>query len=334
MPGSSETSPNNFGTDEVLELSERLGAPLLITVNIVTGTPQEAVEWLQYIRARTGPGKAPPVTYWEIGNEQYVKGDEPYVKTATMPPDEYARRFLDFARALKAADPSIKTGAISDENYGSTIPHPYPSWTEKVLERAADRIDFISVHDAYVPMVIDPRGRSLRDIYTGMLAAPELIARNLRELSDQIARRDPSGRIRDRRYRMGPDVPPAAFESVCGPCQDTRLGAIRRERVPDVPHDATRRSGCVLQVFRPPLHGMGSAAGRQLDSECALLRVPDVHTPFRRYGDRIPDGYAGLSEQGSRVGGSGGGCPLHQGHREPFHGSPEVVCVGREPEFR
>ena len=204
MPGSNETSPNNFGTDEALELARDLGAPLLITVNIVTGTPQEAVEWLQYIASRTGPGKAPPVTYWEIGNEQYVKGDEEYAKAGTMAPDEYARRFLKFAAALKSADPSAKVGLISDENYGRTIPHPYPNWTEQVLAQAASQADFVAVHNAYAPMVIDARGLSVRDVYTGLLAAPELVSQSLDRLSAMISRYDPQGRIKIAVTEWGP----------------------------------------------------------------------------------------------------------------------------------
>jgi alpha-N-arabinofuranosidase len=204
MPGTNETSPNNFGTDEALMLSQRLGAPLLITVNIVTGTPPEAVEWLQYIRARTGPGKAPPVTYWEIGNENYIKGDAPYLQAATMGPDEYARRFTEFAHALKAADPSVKVGAISDENYGRKITPAYPNWTAQVLARTASLVDFIAVHNAYVPMVIDPRGLSVRDVYAGMLAAPELVGQSLRHITELIGRYDQTGRIKIAVTEWGP----------------------------------------------------------------------------------------------------------------------------------
>jgi alpha-N-arabinofuranosidase len=204
MPGSDEKSPNNFGTDEALALSQRLGAPLLITVNIVTGTPQEAVEWLQYIRARTGPGKAPPVTYWELGNENYIKGSDPYLKAATMGPDEYARRFTEFAQALKAADPSIKTGAISNENYGRNITPSYPDWTEQVLAETASLVDFVAVHNAYVPMVIDPRGLSVREVYAGMLAAPQLVSQSLQRVSDMIGRYDRTGRIKIAVTEWGP----------------------------------------------------------------------------------------------------------------------------------
>jgi alpha-L-arabinofuranosidase len=204
MPGTNEKSANVFGTDEALELSRRLNAPLLITANIVTGTPAEAVEWLQYVHARTGPGKAPPVTYWELGNEQYIKGDEPYLKAATMTPDEYARRFIDFAKALKAADPSVKVGAISDETYSGSAKSPYPRWTEQVLAKTADLVDFVSVHNAYVPVLLDPHGLSVRDIYAGMLAAPELVAQSFERLSKTIARYDPNGRIKIAVTEWGP----------------------------------------------------------------------------------------------------------------------------------
>lgn len=46
------------------KLSESLGAKQIVTVNVGTGTPRMAVEWLNWAR-REGLD----VPYWEIGNE-------------------------------------------------------------------------------------------------------------------------------------------------------------------------------------------------------------------------------------------------------------------------
>ena len=204
MPGSSDASPNNFGTDEALEFSERTHAPLMITVNVATGTPQEAVDWLQYIRSRTGPGKAPPVVYWEIGNEQYVRGDAAYAKAGGMKPEEYIRRFAEFERALKAADPSIKIGVITEENYGGIAPRTYPDWTRQVLEKAAGSADFLSVHDAYAPVVADAAGKSVRDVYAAMWAAPRQIFANLQDISARIRQQPSAARMKIAVTEWGP----------------------------------------------------------------------------------------------------------------------------------
>ncbi len=204
MPGSNDVSPNSFGTDEALEFSRRTGAPLMITVNIATGSPAEAVEWLQYVRAQTGPGKAPPVIYWEIGNEPYVRGDAAYVKAGGMKPEEYVRRFFAFERALRAADPSIRIGAVTEENYGHIAPRAYPDWTRQILDNAGERADFLSVHNAYAPVVADPAGKTVREVYTAMWAAPKQIASNLRDFSDRLGAHDPTGHTKIAVSEWGP----------------------------------------------------------------------------------------------------------------------------------
>ena len=70
----------------------------MITVNIATGTPEEAVEWLQYINRPDKTGYQPPkVKYWEIGNENYFYGDAPYLKKGALNGKQYANRALKYA---------------------------------------------------------------------------------------------------------------------------------------------------------------------------------------------------------------------------------------------
>lgn len=203
MPGGTR-SANTFGTDEALALSRAVQAPLFLTANIVTGTPQDAIEWVRYVRQQQA--KTPPLTYVELGNEQYVKDGSPHSKAATMSPQQYAGKFREFARALRGAYPDLRLGAIADENYGSRIPHAYPTWTEEVLRAIGSEADFISVHNGYAPAVIDPGGRSVREIYAAMLAAPLLIQQSLVQTSAKIdsITRDPSGRIKLAVTEWGP----------------------------------------------------------------------------------------------------------------------------------
>jgi alpha-N-arabinofuranosidase len=186
MPGGTK-SVHNFGTDEALELSKQLNAPLTITANIITGSPGEAVEWLRYIRERTGPGKAPPVTYWELGNEQYVRDGSPHAKVGGLTPKAYSERIRPFVQALRAADSSVKVGAIADENFSSIVQKSYGTWTDEVLQAVGREVDFLAVHNAYAPAVINPAGRSVRDIYRAMFAAPVLIEKQLAKTSEKVA---------------------------------------------------------------------------------------------------------------------------------------------------
>ncbi len=179
-PGKPDESRPNFGTDEALDFAKQIGAELLITVNAGTGTPQEAADWVRYVNANELR-----VRYWEVGNELYMNGDAPTSKDITIDPATYAERFIQFARAMRAADPRIEIGAIGGENQGRYQIVGYPDWDRIVLQRAGHYIDFLSVHNAYYPTVTDDR-LDLRTVYKAMFAAPVLIERNLQTLESQI----------------------------------------------------------------------------------------------------------------------------------------------------
>jgi alpha-L-arabinofuranosidase len=71
----------------------------LVIVNFGTGTPQEAAAWVRYANQVRGYG----IKYWEVGNE--VGGD--WEAGGPLNVDDYARRYIKFYEAMKAADPTI-----------------------------------------------------------------------------------------------------------------------------------------------------------------------------------------------------------------------------------
>ncbi|UCE59445.1 MAG: hypothetical protein JSU63_18625 [Phycisphaerales bacterium] len=180
--GGDARSRHSFGTDEALSFAEQIGASLHILANVGTGTPQEAADWVRYVNAQDGPEQQ-HVEFWEIGNELYMKDD---LSGGSMAPKAYAERFLAFAQAMKKVDPSIKLAAIGGENYGRYAFVQYPDWNQTVLKLAGDQIDYLAVHNAYAPLVIDGGAVEPRRVYQAMLAAPVLIRRNLETLASQI----------------------------------------------------------------------------------------------------------------------------------------------------
>lgn len=178
------TSPNFFGTDEARDFAAKVGAELMFIVNAHTGTPEEAADWVRYVKERATAGARVP--YWEIGNEFYIKNDDP--SNAAIPPDEYVRRFHAFVRAMKQADPSIRILAIGAENFGRYTSSAFPGWNRIVLEQAAGEMDYLALHNAYQPVVFDDGGADVRTVYAAMLASPILIKRNLDVVSKQIER--------------------------------------------------------------------------------------------------------------------------------------------------
>jgi alpha-N-arabinofuranosidase len=77
--------PNSFGTDEFMDFVDQVGSEAYVNVNLATGSPREAAEWLEYMttdqpsalgRERAANGHAKPyrVKYLGIGNESWGCG--------------------------------------------------------------------------------------------------------------------------------------------------------------------------------------------------------------------------------------------------------------------
>lgn len=76
------------------------GAIPLICVNYGTGTPEEAAAWIHYANKVKGYG----IKRWQVGNESSGEWEEGGTVTAR----QYAERFVKFARAMRAVDPTIE----------------------------------------------------------------------------------------------------------------------------------------------------------------------------------------------------------------------------------
>jgi alpha-N-arabinofuranosidase len=188
-PGS--LSSSGFGTDEALRFADTTNGDLMIGVNITTGTPEEAADWVRYVNGKRY------VRYWEIGNEPYVDLGQVDPDIPPYTPDSYAERFLTFAAAMKEADPTIKVGAAMDFNYGVTTYHPYPTWTQDVIRLAGPSMDFVSVHNGFSPVLPHGPEWNLRSIYSTMLASPveqkDVLQRLGQLIEDMLGKDSPVG---------------------------------------------------------------------------------------------------------------------------------------------
>lgn len=178
-----DRSANTFGTEEMLSFAERVDGQVMITVNAGTGTSKEAADWARFVKTAKSGGR---VRYWEVGNELYINDGSAISRPITITPQVYAKRFLEFAAAIRAVEPGGKLGAIGGENFGRYSSVSYPNWNREVLTRAGSSIDFLSVHNGYAPLLTEGDNIDVRTVYRAMLAAPVLIAQNLATLSGQI----------------------------------------------------------------------------------------------------------------------------------------------------
>ena len=185
-------SKHNIGTDEALDFAKRTGSKLMITVNISTGTPEEAVEWLRYVnQPDKTKGQPPKVKFWEIGNENYYYGDAPYLKQAAHNSEQYAQRLLTFAKALKKADPRISIVAIAQESFERDFKPVHSDWIPVLLSKAGHLIDYLALHNGYVPGLERDNGEDVRTLYRAMLAAPIQLRRSLDRVTEQIRKYAP-----------------------------------------------------------------------------------------------------------------------------------------------
>jgi len=162
--------------ENVINFCEISGAKLLLQVNIESGTPQEAAQWVKYMSQQKGSY----VQYWELGNEVYGDWERNY-----MPAEQYAGLVKDYALAMKEADPSIKIGA----NFGGPN---FPLFDETLMKLSAPHIDFVSYH--WYPNHVNkshPYKESIHPFPEDLMANAHNIGYMVKRVDDFIAKYAP-----------------------------------------------------------------------------------------------------------------------------------------------
>jgi alpha-N-arabinofuranosidase len=143
---------NQFGTNEFIEWCRLVGTEPLLAFNLGTGTPEQAVAYVEYcnvdtrtkwtdLRREHGYAQPHNVRYWCLGNEM----DGPW-QMGTMPARDYGRKARDTARQMRVLDPTLQLIACGSSN---TILPTYLVWDREVLEECYDQVDAISLHNYY-----------------------------------------------------------------------------------------------------------------------------------------------------------------------------------------
>ena len=102
--------PNTFGTHEFMDFLDQIGAEAYLSVNVGSGTPQEASEWLEYLttaqpttlakeRAANGHPAPYKVAFLGIGNESWDCG-------GNMTPDYYLSQLKIYSRFVRNFNPA------------------------------------------------------------------------------------------------------------------------------------------------------------------------------------------------------------------------------------
>ena len=119
------------------EFAKDKGSHAMVTVNVGSGTPEMAAEWVRWANLKMGYG----VEYWEVGNELEGRWEMGSTQPdgTRMTGEVYAQKFIKFAKAMKALDPAIKVG-------GPTAARTHAPFMEALMRDAGDYVDFISFH--------------------------------------------------------------------------------------------------------------------------------------------------------------------------------------------
>jgi alpha-N-arabinofuranosidase len=138
---------NQFGTHEFFDFAELIGAKTYLNVNVGTGTPGEARDWVEYVSSpsnsrlaqlRRSNGRAKPWTidYIGIGNEMWGCGGNLRVQEFSP----MVRLFATFLRDTPG--PKLIAGGATGDDY---------NWTEELMESSRGQIDSISLHYYTLP---------------------------------------------------------------------------------------------------------------------------------------------------------------------------------------
>ena len=134
------TEPNTFGTHEFMDFMDQIGSEAYVSVNVGSGTPHEASDWLEYMTAvppdslaneRAANGHPSPykVAYLGVGNESWDCG-------GNMTPDYYVSQmkiYSHFVRNYNPAQQSKDQMLKIAVGPGGAEPR-FVEWTEAVMK--------------------------------------------------------------------------------------------------------------------------------------------------------------------------------------------------------
>jgi alpha-N-arabinofuranosidase len=124
---------NTFGTGEFLRFCELIQAKPQIALNLGTGTPREAAEWVSFVNAHWADHRGGLT--WELGNELWGDYQVGYPAAALA-----AAATLATSNAVRKVDPSAHLIATGGDG------GLFEDWNAQQLTNPADSFDYLSSH--------------------------------------------------------------------------------------------------------------------------------------------------------------------------------------------
>ena len=222
--------PNSFGTHEFMDFAEQIGSEAYISVNVGSGTVQEAADWVEYMTAvapasaaseRAANGRKAPykVKYLGLGNEMWGCGGpftgEEYV-TKMKPFAHFVHNYNPAQAAPKVDYAAIAKDLMSGKPMDSLPSNPEgmkriaagpnsadPSYTEVIMKAWKTRspiywdIDGISLHQytwGSVPFNEPAEGFGEKE-YATVLMQTQWMDRTITKHSEIMDKYDPKKHV-------------------------------------------------------------------------------------------------------------------------------------------
>jgi alpha-L-arabinofuranosidase len=173
---------NHFGTDEFLRFCQLIGAQPQVALNLGSGTPAEAADWVSYVNRKWNNGSGGLL--WELGNELWGNFQIGYPTEARV-----AERTREFSDAVRKVDPRSRLIATGQD------PDHFESWNAAQLRNAPDSLNYLSTHFVVRTADVQKPDPSREFIAQAALALPTGLERQLRAMKRQIDS-DPKSRGR------------------------------------------------------------------------------------------------------------------------------------------
>src|SRR5258708_36124537 len=162
---------NTFGTDEFLRFCELIQAKPQIALNLGTGTPREAAEWVSYVNAHWADHRG--ALTWELGNELWGNYQVGYPAETLA-----AAATLANSNAVRKVDPTAHLIATGGDG------GLFHDWNARQLSNPADSFDYLSSHFIVTENVLLPNAtNTFRTM--AMLAAPWGLTERIHAMKQQ-----------------------------------------------------------------------------------------------------------------------------------------------------
>ncbi len=164
---------NQFGTDEFLRFCQLIGAEPQIALNLGTGTPPEAADWVQYVNAHWADHSGGLL--WELGNELWGNFQVGYPTRSRV-----AERTKSFRDAVRRVDPKARLIATGGD------PDTFGDWNATQLANPPDTFNYLSTHFVVTTNSVQAPHASPDFIAKATFALPIELERRLRSMHQQF----------------------------------------------------------------------------------------------------------------------------------------------------